>query len=455
MALDIHTIYFIFALFNFFSFIFFLIYVLVYKEKRAALFIYILSNAAMSIQWLLYSIRTSHNAPWLIITSNLMGILGITYVVYSLFLITNPLKKRELVIVTLTAACLGIVHGLFIHKPENVRITLYSYILAVILLSGTILFVTQYKKSKLYVLASITSTLVAVSLIVRGLYAYNYSPELRMHQSNWANSLPSVLYFLFYYFDAIIILLIIKEQKRRIIENDNKELQNVNATKNKLISVMAHDLRNHFNAILGFSNILKEADFNLNSKEGKQYINILNEQAEDTNNLLESLLMWSRTQSNQIIFMPEKIDLEVLFAETLESLKNIGKIKNIKINYSINVQNELLADKNMLTTILRNLVSNSIKFTPSKGSIDIIALERLDNFEFIVKDNGIGLKEENKKTLFKQEVKKSTPGTNNEKGTGLGLLLCKEFIEKHKGEIWVNSKPGKGSEFIFTIPKQN
>ena len=419
-----------------------------------ALTLYILSNAALCVQWFFYSLRSAHSDNSLIILSNFFGIVGMAYVLYSLLLTNIPFKKRTLVIVTIISAILGMTHGLFINQPENIRIALYSFFLAGIVITGATFLIANHRSSKLFLISAITASTIAISLIIRGVFAFQYNPEIKMNQSHWINTIPSILYFLFYYFEAIVILLIIKQQNSKTIEQDNKELQQVNTTKNKIISVMAHDLRNHFNAILGFSNLLKDDDFDLSSSEGKHYINILNEQTEDTNGLLESLLTWSRSQSNQISFLPEELDLNELVSETVDGLRNIANLKNISINFSILGSNQIYADKNMLNTTLRNLITNSIKFTPSQGKIDITILERLDNFEFSIKDNGIGLKEENIKKLFNKDENTSTLGTNNEKGTGLGLLLCREFVEKHDGKIWVNSKPGKGSEFIFTIPKK-
>ena len=355
---------------------------------------------------------------------------------------------------TLIVVLCTIVYGFFISKNVSVRLTFYSFISSTYILAGSVAFFIKRKQSKLYYIFSILTFILFISLIFRGIKCIQLGSQIiNIYHSFPLNQITLVIYFLVSYSSAIFILLIIKEENQKHMIEDNKVLDQVNSTKDKIMSVMAHDLRNHFNAILGFSNIMKEVDFDLSSPEGKQYINILNEQAEDTNGLLESLLTWSRSQSNQLTYLPENIDLEEIISDTLESLQNVANLKNIKITFSNLGSNHIYADKNMLTTVLRNLVSNSIKFTPSKGKIDVTILERLDNFEFTVKDNGVGLKGDQIYKLFNSNVNSSSPGTNNEKGTGLGLLLCKEFVEKHGGKIWAHSKPGKGSEFIFTIPK--
>ncbi len=232
-------------------------------------------------------------------------------------------------------------------------------------------------------------------------------------------------------------------------------LKESNAAKDKIFSIIAHDLRSPFNSILGFSELLIENTQDFEVAEIKKYLGIINSSAKSTLVLLDNLLNWARSQTGKVDFIPEEIGLASIIQEIIE-LSNLSvKSKNISLNYSSLDEIEVYADENMLMVILRNLISNAIKFTNPNGKIDITALQN-DNFiEIAVSDNGVGMKEETRKKLFDISANITTRGTANEKGSGLGLILCKEFVAKHGGKIWVESEVGKGSTFYFTLPYQS
>jgi len=237
--------------------------------------------------------------------------------------------------------------------------------------------------------------------------------------------------------------------ERKVMENQLREL---NTTKDKLFSIIAHDLRSPFNSILGFSQLLLEKANSLEVTKSKMYLKIINSSAKNTLVLLDNLLNWAKTQTGQINFKPEKIIVSSIINETIETSNATAKIKNIVLNYFQSEEIVVFADRNMIQTILRNLISNAIKFTNSNGKITMYSM-KIDNFiEIVVSDNGVGMNEETSTKLFSLETNESTIGTANEKGTGLGLILCKEFVEKHGGKIWVESELGKGSAFKFTLP---
>jgi signal transduction histidine kinase len=230
------------------------------------------------------------------------------------------------------------------------------------------------------------------------------------------------------------------------------ELKELNASKDKFFSIIAHDLKNPFSSIIGISEILKEetkasANFVL-----ENYATIINNSAVQTFMLLENLLEWANSQRGKIQFTPVSIDLNVLISEEFNILYDRAKEKRIELINSLQDNLMIIADKNMIKTILRNLISNAIKFTNKNGEVEVKALINNVNLEISVSDNGIGMSEEIKVKLFKLDGNLSTRGTEDEKGTGLGLILCKEFVEKHGGKIWVESEEGKGSVFRFTIP---
>lgn len=232
----------------------------------------------------------------------------------------------------------------------------------------------------------------------------------------------------------------------------NHQLKELNTTKDKLFSIIAHDLRSPFNGILGFSELLCKNIRICKTEKSEEYARIINSTAKSTLNLLDNLLAWARLQTGRIEFKPQELFLQPAVQEVLEILKTNSTIKNISIKYFQSENIVIYADPNMLQTILRNFISNAIKFTNKGGRIEIFASHTQNRVEITVKDNGVGMDEETVTNLFKIEANSSTPGTANESGSGIGLILCKEFIEKQGGEISVESKLGEGSEFKFTLP---
>ena len=240
-------------------------------------------------------------------------------------------------------------------------------------------------------------------------------------------------------------------QKNEEITKLNEKLNNLNVSKDKFFSIIAHDLRNPFNSILGFSNLIVEEIHEKKFESIEEYANIIQKSSQRTMDLLVNLLDWARLQTGTIGFNAEFIDLVSLINEAIELLNDAALQKSIKIYRNLPVNAPVVVDKSMISTILRNLISNAIKFTNNGGIIEIALKKDFPDFIFSIKDNGIGIKQIDIEKLFKIEESFTYKGTNNEQGTGLGLILCKEFIEKHNGKIWVESESGVGSTFYFLL----
>jgi len=229
-------------------------------------------------------------------------------------------------------------------------------------------------------------------------------------------------------------------------------LKNLNATKDKFFSIIAHDLKSPFNSILGFSKLLGESIRTNDYENLEQYASIIERSTQRTMDLLMNLLEWSRSQTGRLEYLPEYLELNYLLNDVLELFEQTSLQKAISIHKEIAPTTTVYADRVLLSTIMRNLVSNAIKFTQPGGEIHLSAKKQAGMLEIGVSDNGVGIKKEDLKKLFRIEEGYSRKGTMNEQGTGLGLLLCKEFVEKHGGKIWLESELGKGSTFFFTIP---
>ena len=243
-----------------------------------------------------------------------------------------------------------------------------------------------------------------------------------------------------------------RKQTEAELKTKNEQLKELNATKDKFFSIIAHDLRGPFNGILGLSKILKDEARNLDIDSIVEFSGLIYSSALLEFQLLENLLEWAKMQQKNIHFEPKIIIINNLINNEIIGLKYTADQKNITLKNDTLDEIIFTADEKMLASVLRNLISNAIKFTPKKGKINIIATKSENQVVVSVSDTGIGIKKENIGKLFKSASNISTRGTENEKGSGLGLLLCKEFVEKHSGKIWVESKTGKGSKFVFSIP---
>jgi signal transduction histidine kinase len=241
-------------------------------------------------------------------------------------------------------------------------------------------------------------------------------------------------------------------KQTKVLQEKTATLEKLNSTKDKLFSVIGHDLRSPFNSILGYSKLLINKRHEYDADKLDYFLKNINTTAENTLILLDNLLCWARSQTGQIKYQPEATRLEDEIAQSVNFASPSASIKNISLNHLSNYETEIHVDKNMLRTILRNLISNAIKFTHPSGKIDIYSVHDHNEVEITVSDNGPGMDEETRKKVFQANTNMVSKGTGNEKGTGLGLILCKEFVETHGGKIWVESELGKGSDFHFTIP---
>jgi len=234
-----------------------------------------------------------------------------------------------------------------------------------------------------------------------------------------------------------------------------KQLQKLNFTKDKFFSIIAHDLRNPFHSILGFTELLMKNYNGFDDTKKQEFIGLIFESSQYAHNLLENLLQWSRTQSDRIKYNPSDLSLYKIIDETMHVLNATLKKKELEFSSDIEKDIYVYADKNMLETVIRNLLNNAIKFTPSGGKISV-SLKDNDKFVALsIADTGVGINPEDIPKLFQFDEFHTTSGTTGEPGTGLGLIICHEFIKKHGGELSIKSEPGKGSTFTFTLPKAN
>lgn len=247
-----------------------------------------------------------------------------------------------------------------------------------------------------------------------------------------------------------------RKNAEKEIKLKNDQLQTINAEKDKFFSILAHDLRGPMSAFVGITELLREDFQKMTPDQVKDFTTSMNNDASNIYKLLENLLEWSRLKRGMIDFKPEKHNLKNIINKGIEVVSVSSLKKGIGIDISVTDNLDVIVDENMFETIVRNLVSNAVKFTPAGGKINISAYVDHDkSIEIKISDNGIGMSPELKSKLFLLNENTGRKGTEGESSSGLGLLLCKEFVEKHNGKIWVESEEGKGTSFYFTMPERS
>ena len=241
-------------------------------------------------------------------------------------------------------------------------------------------------------------------------------------------------------------------EKTKSLQEKTDSLEAMIKTKDKLFSIIAHDLKAPFNSILGLSDLLQEDDDSNDIEHSKYLAKHIHTSAKNTLKLLENLLSWAKIQTGQMSFNPERLLLRDITNNISDIANASAKIKNITIQQSISNDIQIFADRNMLKSILYNLISNAIKFTHKNGTVNIEAEQTNTSTQIRISDNGVGISAENQQHLFSLSSSTSSRGTEKEKGSGLGLILCKEFIDQHKGEIQVESEENIGTTFTIELP---
>lgn len=243
--------------------------------------------------------------------------------------------------------------------------------------------------------------------------------------------------------------------EKKSLEKQKVELEQKNASKDKFFTIISHDLKNPFSAIINITDLMLSGIYQSNPQKDHEYIKQINFYSHKIFGLLENLLQWARSQTGQIKINFKIVNLSNIVNSILDQQAGVIKEKNISIDHDIDTYLDAYADLDMLTFVIRNIISNALKFSPENATITVKAREIEDDMlEVSISDQGIGMDAEQLSKVFRIDTRTLTHGENSElEGTGLGLILCKEFIEKNNGKIWAESTKGEGSTFLFTIPK--
>ncbi len=246
----------------------------------------------------------------------------------------------------------------------------------------------------------------------------------------------------------------LSEMNKKLLISENS-LRELNANKDKFFSIISHDLKSPFNALIGFTEMCLNRFEKMDSVKLKEYLEKIHRAASNLYSLVDNLLQWSRFQSGKMEYNPISFQIIQSVTEVINLFSVSSSKKNITIQNEVSDQLYVYADYHMINSVLRNLVSNAIKFTEHGGSIKITAIQNNDKINISIIDSGVGISNEDKDKLFRMDIRHSTYGTDNEKGTGLGLLLCKDLLEKNNGTLWFEGTSDKGTSFHFTLNHQN
>ncbi len=253
----------------------------------------------------------------------------------------------------------------------------------------------------------------------------------------------------------VYVLISLKQRREQNIklQKQKEELDQINKTKDKMFLIIGHDLRGPIGNLKSLIEILLEDEDIIKDKSLVETFNIFMKSVHSVSDLLENLLLWAKSQRNEVVFSPENISLSTVVNRSLQLFRTIAEHKEIRLSIVMENNYDVFADKNMIMTVFRNIISNAIKFTPRGGAIDIKVTKEDENYKISIKDSGVGFDQETGNKIFDTRNFYTTTGTNNEAGSGLGLLLCKEFIELNRGKIWAESVPDEGATFYFTLPQ--
>lgn len=448
LPLDSKTVFELYFLGNLFVCILIFSYSFSYaaNENKKTLKWFGYSKLLLTIGWIFLLLRNSIPD---FISINIANSIVFTACCYETAAILSMLKAKSkkaywLQIKITIAAIVVFNAAVFLDCTINTRILIASIVFFVIYLQPSISYFAEKGHNLFRIFYGLCYVCFEILTLIR--IGFNYlNPQTSFFSYGIFDSFYNIGLFLLSLISTVGFLLLVKEKQDIKIKRLLKD-------RNQFFSIIAHDLKGPLGASVGLSEVLVENIDKYSHEEIKGVTEVLYQSNKNSYKLLENLLEWSQVQTGMIVFNPKKLELTVLIKESIELNRNTALHKNISILFEPRDFIDVRCDKNMINTIVRNLLSNAIKFTYLNGEV-VIRVERDAKKAVVsVTDNGIGIPDNIKEKLFKISGKVTQPGTEDEIGTGLGLLLCSEFVKKHDGEIWVESEVGKGSTFKFTLP---
>lgn len=448
LPLDPKTVFLLYFWGNLFVCILIFSYSLSYAtiENRKKLKTFGYGKILLTIGWVLIFLRNIVPDFISINIANTIILLGGCYETIAIMSLTKAkFKRRYHFQVGITIAALLVFNiATFLESSINTRIVIMSLGIFAIYLPPTISYFTEKANNLFRIFYLLCYVAFEILIFLRAVYSY-ISPQKYFFRYSTFDSLYSIGLFLLTLIGTVGFLLLVKEKQ-------DLKIQKLLKDKNLFFSIIAHDLKGPLGSSLVLSEIMAQEIEDYTREEIKQITGMLHESNKNIYKLLENLLDWSRVQTGMIQYNPQKVILNSLIEDNVALNKNTALHKNIDLRFEATETIMVELDKDMIDTVLRNLLTNAIKFTDQQGEI-IVTMQKINQkVEVSITDNGIGIPDSIKEKLFKINEKVIQKGTENEIGNGLGLLLCSEFIKRHQGEIWAESKHGEGSTFKFVLP---
>ncbi|MCG8581746.1 MAG: HAMP domain-containing histidine kinase [Bacteroidales bacterium] len=429
------------------SIIVFTYYWISYRNVDSKIKTYTIGKALQAFAPLLSLLFSNDLAPFIMTITVFFFYPGIAIEAYCLvYFKQNNNRKQLLLLLAVSALALVIYAPVSGNIMQRVIVTsiYYSFIFLFIFIKS----VFPKGNTNIQRLVGWIALLVFIINIIRGLASAFSNQALELYTQEVPQTLFLLAFEIVSFTFPLLFLLILQEK-------NTQKLHELNMTKDKIFKIIGHDLRAPISQMVQFSELLEDSFDKIGREKLITFIKDLNASSIRGFYLLENLLNWALSNTGQLHHHPENINIKGLIDDNVLLLRKQAADKRIKISVVAHYSGTIIADRNMLGTVVRNLLSNAIKFTYPEGKIEIICTKGTNELKVDFKDSGMGISPYVMNHLFCLDNNQTNPGTNNERGTGIGLLLCKEFINKHSGKIWAESEPGSGSTFSFTIPTRH
>ncbi len=455
--LDVKTLFFFSAATNIFIISLFATYVKLYKAKNPIITIFMLARVLVIIFLIFLSLRNGVPKPLGFIVNTTIILFVVFYEMYCISFIERKFDSKHFIRFLLIPLFFSIFLSFFSAASASNRIAAVSLSVAIIhaFISHTLL--TDKGKTKIQYITGYLLALISLALLIRSFGAF-LDVDAEVTSTKYLLVIPLVFFLILNFIIPLLLLFILKEVDNKIIENDNLKLSELNKSKDKFFSIIAHDLRGPFGGLQQIGELLWLNKNKISEEKREKLTKVLYQNSKNTFNLLDNLLKWASANAGLISYEPSKLNLHKIVLNNLRLFNSQVKLKNLTLNCNFDSELFVYADPDMIDTVIRNIISNAIKFTPNGGKIEII-LDKVDKIKntctIAIVDNGIGINKDSQLKVFEIDAIVSTLGTNEEKGTGLGLKLCKEFLSINKGTIWIESNENKGTSVFFSLPIEN
>lgn len=448
--IDVRTLFVFSAAANIFIIALFATYVKLYKVKNPIINIFMLSRLLGIVFLIMISLRDGAPKPIEIIINTTINLFIVFYEIYCISFIERKFDSKHFKRFLLIPLFFSIALSFFSTASVSERMTVVSLSVSIIYAFTAYILLTEKGKTKIQYLTGYIFALGSLSLLMRSLGAF-FEVGVEMSSTNYMLILPLIFFLILNLIIPLLLIFILKEK-------DNLKLSELNKSKDKFFSIIAHDLRGPFGGLHQIGELLWLNKNKISEEKREKLTKALYQNSKNTFNLLDNLLKWASANAGLIIYEPSQLSLHKIVLNNLRLFNSQVKLKNLTLSCNFDRELFVYADSDMIDTVIRNIISNAIKFTPNGGEIEII-LDKVDKINntctIAIVDNGIGMAKDSQLNVFEIDATVSTLGTDNESGTGLGLKLCKEFLTINKGTIWIESNEHKGTGVFISLPIEN